>query len=399
MSKVFKNDISIIGGAGRVGLPLAIAFASKRKRVLIHDIDKQALAHIQHGKMPFKEDGAQPLLKQVLSSGHLSIAARKEDLSNSKNVVLVVGTPLDEHLNPTFYQTMQVIDEYQPHFVDGQVLILRSTIYPGISEKIHKHIQKSGKKIHLAFCPERIVEGKALSELSELPQIISSQTKEGLKGATNLFKNLTNKIITTSYMEAELAKLFTNTWRYIQFAAANQFFLIADSCGLDFSKIHKAMTHEYPRTKNMPMSGFSAGPCLFKDTMQLSAFHNNNFFLGHAAMLINEGMPLYMVNKLKSKFNLHNKTVGILGMAFKKDSDDKRQSLSYKLSRFLKLECHKVYCSDEFVKNANFVSKEELIKKSDIIILGAPHSAYKNLNLGKKYVVDIWNFFGKGSNV
>lgn len=395
----FKNDISIIGGTGRVGLPLAIAFASKNKKVLIHDINEKATASIRNAIMPFREEGAQELLEKVISSGHLRIADTREDLCQSRYVVMVTGTPVDKGLNPTFNDTIYILDEYLPHLVDGQILILRSTIYPGLSEKIYHYLRKSGKKIHVAFCPERIVEGKALQELCELPQIVSSNTPEGLAGATKLFKTLAREVITGSYMEAELAKLFTNSWRYIQFAAANQFFLIADSYDLDFAKIHTLMTHEYPRTKSLPMSGFTAGPCLFKDTMQLSAFNNNNFFLGHAAMLINEGLPLYITNKLKFKFKLHNKTVGILGMAFKKDSDDKRQSLSYKLAQFLELECKKLYCSDEFIKHDSFVPKEKLVRECDIIIVGAPHSAYRKLNLSKKYVVDIWNFFGKGSLV
>jgi UDP-N-acetyl-D-mannosaminuronic acid dehydrogenase len=148
----------------------------------------------------------------------------------------------------------------------------------------------------------------------------------------------------------------------------------------------------------LPKAGFAAGPCLLKDTMQLAAFANNNFFLGHAAMLINEGMPNFIIQKLKEKTNLKTKTVGILGMAFKGDSDDCRESLSYKLKKAFTIEARQVFCSDPFVKDDRLVPADMLIEKSDIIILGAPHSEYKKLKLdfASKTIVDIWNFFGLG---
>ncbi len=399
MAKKFSHDVVVIGGAGRVGLPLALAFAAKKKKVLIYDINESATSLIKSGKMPFMEEGAPALLPAVLKSGYLAIANDKSQISDAEYVVVVVGTPVDEHLNPTLGKTLQVIDDYFPYLVNGQVLILRSTVYPGITEKVHDYFNKKRKKVYVTFCPERIVEGKALRELNDLPQIVSSPTKEGLAKARALFKVLTPDIVETTPIEAELAKLFANAWRYIQFATANQFFRIADSYGLDYAAIHHAITYKYPRAKDLPLSGFAAGPCLFKDTMQLSAFANNNFFLGHAAMLANEGMPGYIVERLKSKRSLKDKTIGILGMAFKRDHDNKMESLSYKLRHLLEMEAKNVLCSDEFIKNENFVSKEELVKKSDIIILGTPHSAYKHLKFGKKRVVDIWNLFGKGTKI
>ena len=399
MKKPFTHDIVVIGGAGRVGLPLSLAFAAKKKKVLIYDINESATSLIRSGKMPFMEEGAQKLLPSVLKSGNLAIADDRSQISSARYVVVVVGTPVDEHLNPTLGKTLELIDDFFPYFVHDQVLILRSTIYPGITEKVHQYFKKKRKNVYVAFCPERIVEGKALQELTGLPQIVSSPTKEGFQMAKELFETLTPDIVETTPIEAELAKLYANAWRYIQFATANQFFRIADSYGLDYAAIHRAITHKYPRAKDLPMSGFAAGPCLFKDTMQLSAFANNNFFLGHAAMLANEGTPGYIVKRLRSELSLGGKTVGILGMAFKKNHDNKMESLSYKLRHLLEMEAKEVLCSDEFIKDKRFVSKEELVRRSDVIILGTPHSAYKNMKFGKKRVVDIWNHFGKGTKI
>ena len=121
--------------------------------------------------------------------------------------------------------------------------------------------------------------------------------------------------------------------------------MIANDFGLDFERIRHAVTYQYPRAADMPGPGFAAGPCLFKDTMQIAAFNENRFTLGHASVMINEGLPLYMVSKLERRYDLSAMTVGILGMAFKGGSDDTRSSLSYKLKRVLAIKAREVLCS------------------------------------------------------
>jgi UDP-N-acetyl-D-mannosaminuronic acid dehydrogenase len=197
-------------------------------------------------------------------------------------------------------------------------------------------------------------------------------------------------------MEAELSKLFTNVWRYIKFAAANQFYMIANSYGLDFYNIYRAMTHNYERAKDFPRPGLAAGPCLFKDAMQLGAFNDGDFYLGHSAMLINEGLPNYMVKRLKQKHDLSRMTVGILGMAFKAGSDDIRESLSYKLKKILELEAFQVLCTDPYVDDDRLLPLEEVIEKSDVIVIATPHHEYSNIDMRDKIVADVWNVTGNG---
>ncbi len=385
-----KYDVCVIGGAGHVGLPLSIAFANKGKKVIIYDINEKALKDINSGKMPFLEENAEPILRKVIGK-KLVTTNSPEAITSSKFVVVIIGTPVDEHLNPRFHDMKVFFEQIMPYLRNGQIVILRSTLFPGVTAKVNSFLKKAYPKLEVVFCPERILEGKAMEELNGLPQIISGFNRKAVAATKKLFSALTSEMIEVPPLEAELAKLFTNSWRYVQFAIANQFFMIAQEYGADFFKIYNAMTKNYPRTKNFPKPGFAAGPCLFKDTMQISAFTNNRFFLGHSAMLVNEGLPDFIIEQLKKKFDLSVKKIGILGMAFKAESDDKRESLSYKLKKIAEVEAKEVYCSDEYIKEAGFLPAEELIRRSDIVIIGAPHKRYKTLKFGKKVLVDVWN--------
>jgi UDP-N-acetyl-D-mannosaminuronic acid dehydrogenase len=251
----------------------------------------------------------------------------------------------------------------------------------------------------VVFCPERIAEGKAMTELFELPQIVSARRESAFERAGELFALLTDSQVRMTPEEAELAKLFTNVWRYIKFATANQLYMIANDRGLDFERIRQGLMLDYPRAADLPAAGFAAGPCLLKDTMQLAAFNNNNFALGHTAMAINEGLPLYLVDRLKHDYDLGSMAVGILGMAFKGGSDDIRSSLAYKLKRILAFETETVYCTDPHVTvDESLLSLDDVIEKSDLLIIAAPHQEYVSLTTDKP-IVDIWNIRGEGVRV
>jgi UDP-N-acetyl-D-mannosaminuronic acid dehydrogenase len=393
-------DLCIIGGAGHVGLPLALAFCSKGLTVGIVDRNEDALATIGRGEMPFMEIHGEKFLADALEKDQLILTSDVSIVKETPIVIVVVGTPIDEYLNPEIRLMENCFKELVPFMHDGQLLILRSTVYPGISEWTQKFMQKNNLGVEVTFCPERIAQGYALREIFQLPQIVSAFSDEGRQRAADLFKKLTDEIVEVEPMEAELAKLFTNSWRYLMFAAANQFYMIANDLGLDFSRIHHAITHNYGRASDLPRPGFAAGPCLFKDTMQLAAFNKNNFALGQAAMSINEGLVYYLVSRLKAQHDLSTKKVGILGMAFKAESDDPRASLSYKLKKQLAFTCEEVLTTDPYVQgDANLVPLEQVLDECDILIVGVPHKVYQELELEGKVVVDVWNVFGKGTVV
>ena len=395
----FDLDAVIIGGCGHVGLPLAIALASRGARVGIYDVSQAAVDRVNAGRLPFAEPGAAEPLREARAAGRLEASADAAIVGTAEHVIVVIGTPVDEHLNPDQAAIPNALGGCAGYLRDGQILILRSTVYPGVTALVEKTVAGLGIEIDVAFCPERIAEGKAMTELFELPQIISARTARGVDRASALFRRLTGHLVVMTPEEAELAKLFTNVWRYIKFATANQLYMMANDGGLDFERIRQGLGEDYPRAADMPAAGFAAGPCLFKDTMQLAAFNNNNFALGHTAMTINEGMPLYLVYRLEQRFGLASMTVGILGMAFKGGSDDTRSSLSYKLRRILAFKAGAVLCTDPYVTTDPALRPlPDVLAQSDLLVIAAPHPEYREL-VTDKPVADIWNILGKGVRV
>jgi UDP-N-acetyl-D-mannosaminuronic acid dehydrogenase len=391
---MFKYDVVVVGGAGHVGLPLAIMFSKTGLKTVVYDVNEAALEMVSSGKMPFLEPGAEPLLRSGLAAGTIVTSTNSAIISECENVVFVIGTPVDEHLNPDPMALSKSIEEIAHTLENDQLLVLRSTIFPGVTASVAATLKRLEIQADLAFCPERIAEHHAIEELATLPQIVSGASSRAVLRAKALFSKLTEDIIVVTPEEAELAKLFTNTWRYIKFAVANQFFMMANDRGLDYENIRKAIRHNYPRAADLPSAGFAAGPCLFKDTMQLAAYSDNKFALGHTAMLVNEGLPSYLVNRLEIMYpNLRGMTIGILGMAFKGESDDIRSSLSYKLKKILEFKSRLVLCSDPFVgesTDGKLVSEQILLRDSDLIIIATPHAKYKNIKTNLP-VIDIWN--------
>jgi UDP-N-acetyl-D-mannosaminuronic acid dehydrogenase len=392
MKKIF--DVCIIGGLGHVGLPLGIVFASKGLKVCLNDINKEVAKKVLNGELPYIEYGAEPILKETLANSNLTVSIEPQCIAEAKYVIIAIGTPVDEYLNPKTREFLEFIENIKQYLDFSQIIIVRSSVYPRTCKKIINLLGEG--EWHLAYCPERIVQGYAVQELNKLPQIVAGFSDYAIDKASELFKKISSKIIRSTMGEAELVKLYSNSWRYIQFAIANQFYMIANDFGEDYDQIRNIMTDGYDRAMGLPSAGFAAGPCLVKDTMQLASFNKNQFLLGQAAMNVNEGLPNYIVNKLKIEHDLDKKKVGILGMAFKADVDDIRDSLSYKLGKILRFEGAEVFYSDEFAQNPNFITKEELIELSDIIIIGSPHSAYKGLTINKDVtVIDLWRTIKK----
>ena len=390
--------ITVVGGCGHVGLPLSVALANAGYLVTAYDISLDSVERVNRGEVPFWEPELENALKAALGS-NFKAACTDSAIADADVVIVIVGTPIDLHLNPDPNAVVGAVVEISRYLRPDQLLILRSTVFPGVTEQVERAMRKREIAIPVVFCPERIAEGFAMQELHSLPQIIGARNDKDFNKAHDVFASLGVKVIRTTPEEAELAKLFTNTWRYIKFAAANQFWMMANDAEVNFDNVREAIRFEYPRASDFPAAGFTAGPCLFKDTMQLAAFSNNTFALGNSAMMINEGLPLYVVERLTKRYDLANTRVGLLGMAFKGESDDNRSSLAYKLKRILKFKSGGVLTSDPYVKNDfELVSEERVVAESDVLIISAPHLRYKELQVDKP-IVDIWNLRGNGSAV
>jgi UDP-N-acetyl-D-mannosaminuronic acid dehydrogenase len=392
-------DLTVVGGAGHVGIPLVLALADAGLIVNVNDLNETALSMLGSGKLPFIEHGAAPLLARALEGRRLIFTSSPKEISRTGPVIVTIGTPVDEFLNPVQAEIQRCIDGLLPHIGDEQLLILRSTVYPGTTDWLQGYLTRLGRKNGLAFCPERVVQGYGVKELREMPQIVSATTPEAEQQAGALFRKIVPELVVVRPIEAEFAKLFNNAYRYIEFAATNQFYMIAKSAGADYQAVMRAMKQNYPRAKNFPGPGFSAGPCLFKDTMQLAAYARNQFGLGHAAMQVNEGFVLQLVDDLRRSYDVSKMTVGLLGMAFKAEIDDTRASLSYKLKRSLEMVTHEVLTTDPFVtSDPALLPLEQVVARSDILILCTPHSVYAGADLKGKPVVDVWGFL-KNANV
>ena len=381
-----------------MGLPLSIVFATKNRRVLIYDLNQKQMDIIRSGRMPFIEHGAEPLLQDVLSKGLLRFTSQPKDMAGVTTIVITIGTPVDEFLNPSLRAITRCFDDLLPFLSEEQLIVIRSTVYPGVTESMAKYVRSKGKRLKLAFCPERIVEGHAVEELQTLPQIVSGTTSDAEEEAAKFFSLIAPQVVRLAPIEAELLKVFTNAYRYIQFAITNQFYMMASAANVDYYRILDSMKQDYPRSRDFPRAGLTAGPCLFKDTMQLASFYRNQFGLGFQAMLVNEGMPQFIVDRLDATYPLDQMTVGLLGMAFKAESDDPRFSLSYKLKKILATRAKAVLTTDPYVvTDPSLLPLEEVMRRSDILILCAPHSVYRDIDLEQSTIVDIWNFWGRGS--
>jgi UDP-N-acetyl-D-mannosaminuronic acid dehydrogenase len=395
-------DVVVVGGGGHVGLPLAMVLADHGLNTLIYDINQDTLNKISQGIVPFAEEGAEEMLADLLPTGRLHMTNDPASIAECKNIVITIGTPVDEFQNPVLRVMREFVDSIAPHLDNDQLILLRSTVYPGTTDWMGRYLEdRYGLHPLLAFCPERVVQGRAIEEVRGLPQIISGTTPAAEKAAGELFSLFVPELVVMSPMEAEFAKLYNNAWRYIQFAVANQFYMMTAQAGVDYYRVLNGMKHNYSRADGVPGAGFAAGPCLYKDTMQLSAFSNNTFSIGHSAMLVNEGMVNWVVDQVIARdYDLPNTRVGLLGMAFKSDIDDIRSSLSYKLKKLLEFRARSVFTTDDHVTvDPDLMDLDEVIARSDILILCVPHSEYKNLDTQGKPIIDIWGYINQNNPI
>jgi UDP-N-acetyl-D-mannosaminuronic acid dehydrogenase len=392
--------IAVIGAAGHVGLPLALVLADHGNDVTGIDIDEAAVETVNGGSLPFYEEGADVLLKKCLASGNLRMMT---DLSRAREadvIVIVLGTPIDENFNPILGELVRLTDNLCPFLRVGHQIVLRSTVSPGTTDRVKGIIEKKtgmveGEDFNLIYAPERVLQGKAISEIRHLPHMIGAYSEESFQRIGRFFETFSGA--NRHYMkpvEAEIGKLITNMARYVNFALANEFHMVAGLHDANINKIIDACNDNYPRL-NLPSPGPNVGgPCLSKDGWFLiEKIPFNDLIV--TSFRINEGMPAQIVAKLDG--DEYIESVVILGMAFKANSDDTRNSVSFKLKKQLEFRGYDVRCLDPHVPGYQDWS---VLKGADALVLMTPHKEFADLagimrrveNPGA-LIVDIWGFW------
>jgi UDP-N-acetyl-D-mannosaminuronic acid dehydrogenase len=398
-----KKAVICVIGLGRVGLPLTSVLANSGFNVLGIDVNEEKIELIKKSVCPFYDPLLEEDLKKSVSSGRLTVSKTISD--NVDVIFLTVGTPASMEGSVDYSQLYAAIDEICSGNIFGKLIIFRSTLPPKTTEEIiipmleKKTGIKCGKDFALAVCPERILEGKAIKEIYDLPEIIGGVNKISSELAKEVFLAINNKkeILFISPTGAELAKLFTNIYRYNIFALANEFAVWSELYGVDGTEVIKVANHNYDRC-NIPIPGFAGGPCLSKDSTFLA---NNTAFASivSAAWKLNESIPTHIVNNLKKIMgSLFDKKITVLGIAFKGGSDDIRNSPSVKLVGILKTTGAKISIHDPHVKDTEKL--EKVLDSPELIIIATNHKEFiENKELIRqskpKLIYDVWGLFNQ----
>lgn len=390
---VTGRRIAVLGGCGRVGLPLALAFAARGSDVTLVDVDAAAVARTNRGEMGFRDAGADALLR-AHAGANLRATTAPEALAAADTVICVVG-PAGAAGAADGDPVLAALEGALPHLRAGQLLVLRSTVAPGTTERLARWLEARRPGVDVACCPERVAEGHALEELARLPQLVAGATPRALARARALFAPIAPEVIELAPLEAEVGKLLCNAWRTVTFAVANELHALCAARGLDYARLREAVTRDYPRAQGLPPAGLAAGPCLSRDAAQLAAFAEGAFSLGPAAAAVHRAFPRVLLAQLRP-LGLGDKVVGLLGMAFKADCDDGRDSLAFELARLLEPECRAVLCTDEHLRDARLVPLERVLAEADALVVTAPHARYRTL-APRQPVLDPWNALGRGS--
>lgn len=398
--KTSKVTVAVVG-LGRVGLPLALFLAQKNNIVFGIDVDSTKVNLIKKARMPFMEEGAQSILKKHVGKSFFA-SSDFPPIAKAKVIILTLGTPVDENMNPSLVQIDNALETSRPFFKKGQLLILRSTVSPGTTDYVRSYLNELGLKVgvnfFLAFCPERIAEGKSIEELSQIPQIVGGTEAASTRKAREFFQDNGIEVNSADSVSAELAKLFTNMYRYINFAIANEFMILAGNYHRDIYNIVNLVNKNYKRG-GLALPGLTGGPCLFKDGF---------FLIGDVpfsdlittSWKINESIPLFLIKQIRNRTKLDGRKAVILGVAFKGEIDDIRESLAFKVKKALERERAKVYLHDPYVHGYQ-TDLDEILKDADLLFIATNHNFYKKLDVktvrklvSKNCVVcDVWNIF------
>ncbi|HEV2752987.1 MAG TPA: nucleotide sugar dehydrogenase [Solirubrobacteraceae bacterium] len=397
-------DVSVIG-LGRVGLPLALSFADRGLRVIGVDSDPQRLAVLRAGRMPFEEADMPEMLERVRAARTLELSEEVAQAAAARDIVLTLGTPSFSHIEIDMRDIRSVLDDLLGVLREGQSIVLRSTIAPGTTEFVAGYLAKHrgftvGEDLFVSHAPERIAAGRFLEEIDSLPCIIGGVGERSGERAAALFGAFRAPIVQTAPVQAELAKIWANIVRYTQFALPNLLMMDCEQYGANVFDVIDLINRDYPRG-GIAAPGFTAGTCLRKD-FTFSEERSNAPGMLLAVSRVNESVPNFLVRGMRRRLEgrLSGRKVAVLGLAFKADTDDERDSLSHKLVRLLERELADVAVHDPVVATPT-QSLEDALADAEAVVVATNHSAYSRPSTlalvgPDALVVDPWNAFGSG---
>ncbi|MCW3040361.1 MAG: nucleotide sugar dehydrogenase, partial [Solirubrobacterales bacterium] len=375
-------DVAVVG-IGRVGLPLALAFADSGLRTIGIDANPEIVSTVQDGRMPFEEPGAEEILERAQADGMLEVSGRVADAARARHIVLTLGTPSFSHIEIDVSQIRSVLDDLLPHLQEGHCIVLRSTIAPGTTEFVAGYLEMHrgftvGEDLFVAHVPERIAASRFFAEISSLPCIVGGIGERSGEVAAEPFAALGARVVQTSPIEAELAKIWTNILRYTMFALPNRLMMECEQYGANVFEVIDLINRDYPRG-GMKLPGMTAGTCLRKDfTFSEERSPAPGMLL--AVSRVNESVPLFLLDGIKRRLaggKLRGRKVAVLGLAFKGDTDDERDSLSFKLMRLLERELALVAAHDPHSPSST-LTLAEAVADADAIVLATNHTAWKD---------------------
>ena len=394
------TSVAVIG-LGRVGLPLALSFADRGLDVTGVERVPATLEAIEDGRMPFHETGTQEVLERVRDSGRLRVTPHVREAADAGHIVLTLGTPAHLHVEIDVSQVRHAIDDLLPVLREGHSVVLRSTVAPGTTEWVAGYIEqrrgfRAGEDLFVSHVPERIAENHFLEEIASLPCIVGGVGESSSGKAAELFEVFGTEIVHTTPVQAELAKIWTNILRYAQFALPNLLMMECEQFDANVFDVIELINHDYPRG-GIAAPGLTAGTCLRKDFV-FSEERSRSPGMLLAASRVHETVPLFLVEGLKRRLggSLRDRKVAVLGLTFKRDSDDVRDSLSFKLIRLLERELAHVSRHDPHVPHDS-EPLESALADADAVIVATNHSAFDDvvprLPAGA-LMVDPWNITG-----
>jgi UDP-N-acetyl-D-mannosaminuronic acid dehydrogenase len=393
-------------GLGRVGLPLALSFADRGVRVLGIDHDPEIVESLRAGRMPFNEPSAQEALDRVHGTGLLELGERAAEAARTDNIVITIGTPSFSHIESDLRQLRAVVDDLLPHLRRGHALLLRSTIAPGTTDFIAGYLKKQrdlrvGEDVFVAHTPERIAAGRFFDEITSLPCIIGGVDEASADRAAAVFEVFGAPIQRTTPVQAELAKIWTNILRYTTFALPNLLMMDCERYDANVFEVIDLINREYPRG-GIARPGMTAGTCLRKD-FAFSEERSNAPGMLLAVSRVNEAVPLFLVEGIKRRLGtIVSRKIAVLGLTFKRDTDDERDSLSPKLIRLLERELADVAVCDPHALTPT-QPLTEAVSDADAVIVATNHSEFESPETMRTVLscaspdcllVDPWNSFG-----